>query len=148
MVGGLSGVRVDVHDEFGNYVGGSDTDVSGFWSMGVPFAGNYIANTAEWSTGNFVPQVYAGLDCNGCNPQTEGTPIPVSGDVGGIDFDLQPGNTLSGTVFDEFSLLPLENVTVCTARLADFNWVACRPTDASGYYEFNGLLRDDLVVWT
>jgi hypothetical protein len=145
----LQGIRVDIFDQSGTQVGFGDTDASGNYLAVLPGDGSYYALIAEWSSGDFVPEVWNDTPCNGCDPVANGSAIVVSGaSVGNINFSLQAGNTLSGLVTAEDGGAGLAGVQVCTAQLAEFRWIACRDTDGSGYYEFTGLLRDDVVVWT
>jgi acetyltransferase-like isoleucine patch superfamily enzyme len=147
----LPGVHIDIYDASGNFVDGRDADATGFWSVPVAANQDYLAVTADWSTGDYIPEVWDDVPCNWCDVAAVGTPISVGTDpVLGVDFELVTGNTLSGFVTDEVNGAPLQGVSVCAARLDVFRWVACGDTDVSGYYELAGLEpRDDIVpfIW-
>ena len=102
----LDGRYVNVYDATGTYTGYGITDFAGAFKVtGLP-AGNYFARA---TAGDYVPQLYNGIQCADPCTVTTGTPIPValSTEVGGINFSLLALGKLSGTITDAATGLPL-----------------------------------------
>jgi len=103
----ISGMQIDVLSESGETVASAESDGGGLYSGlsdGLP-SGRYFARTGElvpeWgSRERYVEQVFEGLPCVACRPERVGTPILVGAGTAtpGIDFALEDGGTLAGTV--------------------------------------------------
>jgi len=66
--------------------------------------------------------------------------------IGNIDFSLGPGGTISGTVIDQNTLLPIENVTVSAGPFGVIELAALALTDENGDYILDGLPYGDYGV--
>lgn len=129
----LSGVTVRILDSSGGFVTTGTTNGSGIYTstVGLP-TGVYLARTSN-SLG-YVEQLYQNIQCAGCSVTT-GTSIPVvvGSQTTAIDFALSKGGTISGTVIDAISHLPLESVSV-TLYDGGGRAVSTGTSDASGKY--------------
>jgi hypothetical protein len=129
----LSGVTVRILDNSGSFVTTGTTNGSGIYTStaGLP-TGVYLAKTSN-SLG-YVEQLYQNIQCAGCSVTT-GTSIPVvtGAQTTAIDFALSKGGTISGTVIDAVSHVPLESVSV-TLYDGGGRAVSTGTSDASGKY--------------
>ena len=129
----IPSTNVEIFNSSGVLVGTAFTDFSGGYLSSGLTAGTYYARTNSGS--GYLNKLYNNIDCSsGCNPTT-GTAITVSvgATTSGINFALNAGGRISGTVTDAATSLPLANVTVQIyaangAFLSQFN------TDGSGNY--------------
>ena len=94
---------------------GTNTDplANGSYSIGGLMPGTYFAQGGDWGRGFFMRQLYNGLHCpwSGCDRGGGGTPINLgSGEQRvGINFLLQYGGKISGTVTDDSTGLPINS---------------------------------------
>jgi hypothetical protein len=137
--------RVEVWREDGASWGSSPVDEAGVWSVGWLTAGTYHAGTRPSTT--YIEELYDDIPCPGgapigCEP-TQGDPIAVELFVttSGVDFVLDRGGSINGTVSDQSSGDALQGAEV-TIRTADRN-IGTDVTDADGQYTFTGLLPGD-----
>ena len=133
---------VQAYDINGVAAGSTRTDAAGHYTIGGLKSGSYRLRTAN--TSGFVNQVY---DAQGCSPfpcaLSSGNTVAVSGAVGGVDFTLTPGATISGTATDQFN----NPLPAGTATLFDSNGVDVATTPvADGIWEFNGLASGTYFV--
>ncbi|MCH5372987.1 MAG: carboxypeptidase regulatory-like domain-containing protein, partial [Planctomycetes bacterium] len=112
-------VQVDVWKANGEYVSSAATDSNGDYAVSIPSEGGYFAFTPNYGVpAPYLPEVWDGAtgaycDFQVCDVLTNGTQIGVSGaDATGIDFDLDSGFTISGTVLDD-GANPIDGITVC-----------------------------------
>lgn len=123
--------------EWGDDAAGTETDANGDYLMVVPPGSDYLVKVSPPSGSPWVEQYYDhSPDFNGFTPvhPTDDTPAT------GIDFDLELGATISGTVWG--GGMPLENADVQAIRLEfdsedNLSWsyeVAHTMTDADGHY--------------
>ena len=136
----LEWVDVDIYDSGGSYVTYGWTDASGSYISlsGLP-GGTYYARTSN--SDGYLDELYDDLPCWDSCDETTGTAIAVTvGDTaGGIDFALDRGGRIAGTVIDASSTAPIENVEV---DIYDFggSYITYGWTDASGdYTSYKGL---------
>jgi len=94
----IAGLNIEVYDEAGNGVCcDGTTDDLGEWSMPVPQPGSYYVRIDNRSTQVYVPEIWDDIVCDDCDPVATGDPIVVTdGDVGGIDFQLEPIKDITG----------------------------------------------------
>ncbi|MDM8553349.1 hypothetical protein QUF75_01280 [Desulfococcaceae bacterium HSG7] len=94
----------------GSYIGG---DASGTYSMIVP-PGTYYVNTSFISPQPFVNEWWDGsvssdeYDCN----KAAAVQVTLDNETSGIDFHLQNGVTISGTVYESDGATPIPNIGV------------------------------------
>ena len=114
------------------------TDVNGFFtSEGGTVAGNLYAVT--WNQIGYQNELFDNVKCEDCEPSASGGSLFVvagSGTTGGLNFALDPGGVVSGTVTDGNGV-PLSNVIV-SFETADFSFSFGAVTDASGHYTTGG----------
>jgi hypothetical protein len=114
------------------------TDATGNYTADNLVEGTYFAATNSY--GEYVDELYDNIVCEPfCDP-TIGTPIAVTaGEITpGIDFALDKGGTVSGTIIDEASSAPLSNVSVSIFD-ANGNFSSYGYTDDNGNYTAPGL---------
>jgi len=136
-------ITVCVYDDAGDSVSCASTDSLGFYYVPDIGPGSYfvaslggVADSRHW-----IGEVYDGITCvTGC-PITSGTPIQVSpGAVtGGIDLSLIEEGSLSGTLTDALSQLPLTGWVRATAYTLSGHSEGSDAVDANGHYRIQGL---------
>jgi hypothetical protein len=149
---GLPLANLDVHifDANGGYVTHGTSDLSGnYRSAAGLHPGDYFARTDNYS--RYIDEVYGGGTCSfsSCDPLT-GTPIHVAATstMSGIDFELEQGGAITGTITDGASTLPLEGISIYvydqSGSLAAWGW-----TNAAGEYQNDkGLISGTYFVRT
>lgn len=131
----ISDVIVQIFDENGLFVTlGLSGPAGDYVSLdGLP-TGTYFARSSN--SASYLDELYDDLPCHfsWCNV-TEGTGIPVTGGgtTSGIDFALDPGGVIAGTVTDAGTGDPIAGVTVILATTEVFG-IAASPTDSTGAY--------------
>ena len=109
----LEGVIVDIFDSTGTWISNPGTDDQGqYASPGLP-TGDYYART--WNTDGYVNELYDDMYCPPtCDPLTDGTVIgvQVGNDTAGINFALDTGGAISGTITDANTVLPVAGMTI------------------------------------
>lgn len=143
----LQGVEVHVHDASNNHITLGFTDAAGkFVSFdGLP-AGNYLVLALNHA--RYVDELYKQVPCPGASCSGAGaTMVPVSlGATTPIDFSLNPGGLITGTITDSVTGTPITGVQVI---VNDFfgTRITTGSTDASGFYRiFDGLPTDKYFV--
>jgi len=137
--GGLEGVWVDFFDTSGEWVSSTPTDVDGNYLSPALAEGTYFAKT--WNDQAYVDELFDDIAChNICDITTEGQPIVViaSQSTIGVDFDLDPGGTFSGTIRSVVGGAPIEYVIVDIFNTAG-EWVSNTSSQADGSYISLGL---------
>lgn len=130
----LSGAGINVYNSSGNYLTGSGVDPSGNYITGdgLPGGTYYVRS---WNNVGYLNELYDNIPCYLNCIVTGGTPVAVTAPDGttGIDFALSPGGTVSGTITDASSLVPLSNISV---QLYDSTGspVSYGYTDSAGVY--------------
>jgi protocatechuate 3,4-dioxygenase beta subunit len=135
-------VAIDVN---GLIAGRASTSATGNYTIGGLQPGTYKVRTSN--TAGFVNQVYRTPTPLPCSPTpcalSAGTPVVVSGPVGGVDLALAVGGTISGTAADLFNN-PLPSGT---ATLLDANGIELQTNPVTnGLFEFNGLANGSYYV--
>jgi hypothetical protein len=106
-------------------------------TQGLP-TGTYFARTANDLS--YKDQIYANITCVPCEG-TSGIPISVTAPsiTTGINFNIEPGGSISGTITDAVTSAPLIDVEVSIFDF-DGNFITFGVTDAQGKYtSFAGL---------
>ncbi len=130
---GIGGATVSIFDSAGFQVAFGATDGAGNYNtnVGLP-TGTYFARTNN-SLG-YINELYNNITCLNCIV-TSGTPIAVTAGsaTSGINFALNAGGRISGTVTDQATTLPLAGVQV---QIFDVNgfFLTSYNTDGSGNY--------------
>ena len=158
---GIGGLHVHVYNastslvNTGTSLSPVTTGLDGTYSVGGLSPGIYFARVSIGSSSptggiDFIPELYGGLLCPRHVPVTDcriasGAPIVVNegATTSGIDFSLDAGATISGTVVSDGTLAPLANVPVAafagTVQVADAAGFGTIGTDGAGQYTIRGL---------
>ena len=132
--GAVAGATVRFFNTSGTVVGEVFTNgVGTYTSPGLP-AGNYFVRTINFA--KLIDEVYPNVPCAPCVP-SQGTAVTVTtgNTTPNINFVLDGGGLVSGTVIDQTTGAPIPGVTVAVYRASDGVLVATTdPTDANGYY--------------
>ncbi|NDY96301.1 carboxypeptidase-like regulatory domain-containing protein [Wenzhouxiangella limi] len=98
----VSSLSVEIYNALGHIVGMRDTDENGDFVLRGLSGGRYFARTRN--SRGLIDQVFDGLGCTPLPCVTGlGTPLELDGGlIEGVDFTLAAGNSLSGTVTDQF----------------------------------------------
>ncbi len=140
-------VNVILEDAEGSFAGSGMTDAAGDYAIGGVHPGLYFARTRN--SAGFVDELFDDLPCPlriGCEI-TEGSPIAVeiNAVTSGIDFALELGGKLEGTITEAVTGDPLEDVFV-SIKTADETTVLSTITDATGRYLADGLATGTFFV--
>jgi FIMAH domain len=130
----VSGATVQILTSSGAVVTTGRTDLSGNYITGSGIAtGTYYVRAS--STTGHITQLYSGIPCAGTCTIVAGTPISVveGSTTGGIDFVMEAGGRVSGTVIDSATSTPIPTVQI---QIVDPNGrtIATATTDGSGNY--------------
>jgi len=137
---GVPDVQVRAFNAEGNIVAVGNGDEDGRYTISTLPPGPYFVGTRNAS--GLVDEVYSGLTCPflTCDVTT-GTPVP--GDpptaTEGVDLTLSPGGSISGTVTEIVSGLPVRRNELVQVFDASGSRVAFRTVDANGRYRISGL---------
>jgi hypothetical protein len=135
----LPNVSVRVYDASGNLLGESDWGAAGPYTIAGLQAGTYYARTSNES--GYVDEAYNNLPCVGsvC-PAASGNGVSVAAGATtpGIDFVLDFGGSIAGTVTDAGTGAPLAAVVVDVYDAAG-GAVGAVKTNTSGVYVKTGL---------
>lgn len=134
----LGGVTVFAHAG-DNLTASVVTGPDGRYRIGGLFAGDYRVFTSD--APDHVDEIYGGGPCNGaCGEAEPAVLVPVAIDqvAGGIDFTLEPGAAISGTVTAEETGAPLEGVGI-RVRLPDSQFPFSGATGPDGRYRIGSL---------
>lgn len=97
----LDNIPVDLYDANGDYVNTGYTDANGVYLVGNLLTGDYYAKASPPQT--YIPELFNNIPCpRGNCDSLSGTAIHVQygSTTSGIDFALETGGTISGTVVD------------------------------------------------
>ena len=120
------------------------TSAGGTYTLSGLVQGSYKVRFHEALNRNYVDQYY---DEKGEFSAADLVSVGGTQDVTGIDAELSPGGTISGTVTDAVSAGPVANFPVCAFATTALGEVGrCWRTDASGNYAINGLAPEDYQV--
>lgn len=128
---GLANVDIDLYFENGYWVDDYSTGPTGAFSIVDLSPGTYYLKATR---GDYITELYDDIPCfEYCDPTT-GTPISVgSGETVQIDFALQLGGWIEGTVIDAQTGWPFDDAQV-TVYDESGGWVADSWTDGAGGY--------------
>lgn len=123
------------------------TNASGAYTLtGLP-AGSYAVNT--FNSAGYIDEVFDNLTCRGVCDTSLATPVAVgTGTTSGIDFALERGGTISGTVRNASTGAPVANVFVRPFEASDRFRPAAVPTNSSGFYSITGLVPGSYLLAT
>jgi hypothetical protein len=129
----IANVQVEILNSSGDQITLAGADNSGNYisSPALP-SGTYYARTVN--TPGYVEELYNNIPCVGC-AATSGTPITVTAGstTTGINFTLEAGGRISGSVTDSATTLPVGGVTVEIYNLSGI-LVTSVLTNATGNY--------------
>jgi hypothetical protein len=136
----LDNVSLQLTTGAGQHAGSADTDASGDFTINGLAAGAYYLRT--YNNSGYLDVVYdggSGAICRDCVPSESGSPIAVTlGETApAITLALTPGKTISGTITDQSTHLPIQSVGVQIYSATGF--VASGFTNSSGAYTASGL---------
>jgi uncharacterized protein (DUF2141 family) len=134
----VAGARIQVidYDSILSYwvqVSWAQTDDYGYYeASGLP-TGKYGVRV---EAAGFANEWY-----NGTYYREEATPVEVTapGSIGSIDFNLEPGGSISGHVYESDGKTPISNFHVNTTETETNHWTAGVDTNADGYYVLSGI---------
>ncbi|MEJ2085153.1 MAG: carboxypeptidase-like regulatory domain-containing protein, partial [Acidobacteriota bacterium] len=135
-------------DTSGEWVGSTPTDVDGNYLSSALSEGTYFAKT--WNDQAYIDELFDDIACyNICDIPIEGQPIVVvaSQATTGVDFDLDPGGTFSGTNSSVVGGAPIEYVIVDIFNTAG-EWVSNTSSQVDGSYISLGLPAGDYFART
>ena len=146
---GIQNMYVFAYDAYGNFVWfGDATNDEGSYSSPELTPGVYKVRTGNDL--GYIDQWYGNGPTQSDPAGTGALPVDISsGNATGIDFALDPGYTISGTVTDALTTNPIPNVWINLPDAAgDWRWVGARQTDDNGVYWFRGLIPGVYKVLT
>jgi hypothetical protein len=134
----LSAVPVLAYTSSGSYFSYAQTAANGTYTLKGFVTGSYFVRTSN-SLG-YVNEVYNNHPCPGYCSVTTGDPVAVTEGATktGIDFALDPGATVSGTVRDALTSLPLAEVEIDLYSSTE-SYAGYAISAAGGTYSIGGL---------
>ncbi|MFC2072818.1 clostripain-related cysteine peptidase [Chloroflexota bacterium] len=114
------------------FMASTNTDYSGNYTLsGLP-DGSYLVRTrVAYSALNYIDEWYDGVYELG---KATLVTVTVPDDTPGINFVLEIGGTISGTVIDGATSQPIANLHIYATDNVTNEWIAGTSTDASGNY--------------
>jgi Carboxypeptidase regulatory-like domain len=137
----ISGIQVAAIDENGYTIDYGYTDSSGQYALAGLMDGTYFATARDYYSEVYLAELWEDLPCgDGCDPVADGTPIAVSvGETAsGIDFTLQIGGVITGTVTHTVTGEPISSVEVRIWSQGG-SYVKYDYTSSSGQFSVTGL---------
>jgi protocatechuate 3,4-dioxygenase beta subunit len=121
----------------------------------LPTGSYYAASNAAVIGDGYIDELWNDVHCdlNTCDPTTNvEAPTLITPGVGNtavLDFLLDQGRKISGTVTADDGGAPLEDIKICVGHKVYTDTEECDVTDASGNYEVGGFVYlNDFVVYT
>lgn len=153
---GIEGVKVYILRDDGFHLAVATTDIAGLYTASELPPGDYVASTRNEQ--GYIDELFDDMPCpGGCNYFT-GTRIPVFDGITtpDIDFVLDEGGRLTGTVTTVGAGAPLEGVDVKIYTAVDpvdpyvgGDYITSGPSDATGVYlSRSGLPTGSYVAMT
>ncbi len=138
-------VRIDFYDAAGAWVSSATPDAAGAYTSSTGLApGDYFAKTDNWW--GHIDELYDDIPCAAGCTVTNGTPIVVAGGITtGIDFALDPGGWISGTITEGTTSLPIEDAGVEVFTVSGQRVTTAFP-DSNGVYWASGLPTGDYYL--
>ncbi len=141
--GGISTAGVSIFDLTGEHVSDVGVDPKGNYSSTGLLPGDDFVRT--WNDQGFIDTLWDNIVCLGCNP-TSGNPVSVViGTDSLVNFSLDAGARITGTVTSGGNPLPNINVQI---YFPNGQWANGVNTNADGTYSSTGLPDGDYVVRT
>jgi len=140
----LADGSVHLYDDNGDYAGSAGSDGQGIYRFNQLMPGIYYAQVYNQ---DYFDELYDDIPCeDGCDPTT-GTPITVTSGTltSGIDFPLQLGGSISGTIIDEATSNPLSGARVYVYDV-DGDYLKSRYTSANGAFVIGDLTTGTYFV--
>jgi hypothetical protein len=139
---GLANVEVGVFSSAGTFLKSGVSVVGGLWQVDGLTSGSYYAATFSANAGRYIDENYNNIPNPGQRGSVlSGTAIKATAGIttAALDFQLEPGGTLSGAVTASSTGLAVTNATVSIYD-ADGLFVTNAVTDARGaWVSFGGL---------
>src|SRR5680860_174614 len=128
---------------FGSFVDCGSTDAAGDYSVTVPGADDYVAHFGAPFESGYVSEYWDDEPTF-----SAADPIAVASEEAkaGIDAELAPEATISGTITDADSAEPVEGIEACAYFASDQSFADCDTTDAAGTYQLTGLLGNSYKI--
>ena len=142
----LAGVQVFASKTTGGYLGPGISGASGAYTISGLLPGTYYVLTSNYL--GYVDEIYDNLPRRG-DDFSAATFVGVTAGaaIGGIDFSLAVGGTITGTVTDAGTAAPLPGVYVYVYSGGGV-WIHSVITDASGVYTASGFLSGTYYLRT
>lgn len=150
---GVEGMTMSVFDGSGRFVAQALTSASGTFTTPAIPPGDYRVGTtaaADSTATHYFSEMFDNVPCVACDRAITGTTVPVTAGAitPDIDFILQPGVGIRGTVTDALTGAPLRGVTVEVYTLGG-EFVEAATTRGDGTYDTPfGLATGDYRVRT
>ncbi len=135
----LADGEVRLWNSQGYYEGSATTDAEGLYAAGGLDAGSYFLTTRYFD--GYFDELYDDVPCPGGSCDIfSGTPVDVLsfGSVAGVDFALEQGGIIAGTITDAVTALPIDGVRVEIYDASGYQ-VGDGYSDETGAYEVRGL---------
>lgn len=137
-------------------VGTATTNASGDYALGGLSTGTYYVMTVSAHSAGFVNEIYDDIPCVGtclsANAVATGTQVPVAlgQETPNIDFALDVGGRVSGTVTDVATGAGIQSVQVVlyTVTNGSIAYAGGASTDATGAYSIGGLATGTYYAFT
>ena len=130
-----------------NWAGSASTGADGTYQLRGLIGGDYTVRAGHEL---YVDEIYDDQPCEftPCEDVTT-TPVPVllGQEAPDIDFALDLGGTITGTIRDASTLSPLAYIYV-DVLAADFNGSSSAESDSTGAYSIAGLPTGNYFAWT
>ncbi len=147
--GAIQNVGVSVYTRIGTqtfFAGSGSSNTAGVFTVSGLATGTYFALTSAANAG-FTSEIFDNILCPGnCNTTTavnSGVPIAVTAGAttNGINFALDPGARITGTILNAMTSAPMQfvNVQAYTRIGLAVTFVGSASTNASGVYSIGGL---------
>ena len=145
----LAGVNVTIFDSTGRAVSSGNTNAFGNYTTGSGLkSGTYFARTSNGL--GYINQLYNGLPCIANCIVTSGLGIVVTspGTTGNVNFALQAGGRIAGTITAAIGGAPLSGVTVQVYNASNQVLTAGSTNSAGQYVTTGGLTTGDYFIRT
>ena len=117
------------------------TNTSGEYTITALQSGSY--KVYFYGTGEYAPQYYKEKVYSS---EAQAVSITAGSSTPGIDAEMQPGATISGTVIAAATSAPLEGISVCRTAIHEEFFSSCTSTNAQGEYSFAGLASTEYKI--
>lgn len=145
----VAGISLSAVDSMGNSRRTTTASPSGDYTLSGLLPGTYTVRVNDTGDSGYLAQMYANVPCPWGSCSGPGTPVTVSAaaTTSGIDFALQAGARIGGTITDASTGSPLPDVRV-EAVIASRGDVRAANTTATGTFQIDGLPTGSYYVRT